>query len=80
MSLTLEQFNKLALKDDLKEFAKSSEIQQMKNEILASNDKLIKKMDNIEHAFISNQAAHDRMQKRIDGIEKHLEFKPVFDY
>ena len=43
MTLTPEQFNKIALKEDLKDFAKSAEIQQMKNEILASNDKLSKK-------------------------------------
>jgi len=79
MPLAPEQFNKLALKDDLKEFAKISDIQDMKNEILASNDKLMKKMDNIEHAFVSNQAAHDRFEKRLVRLEKHLNLKPLFD-
>ncbi|MDD4271581.1 MAG: hypothetical protein PHF50_02140 [Patescibacteria group bacterium] len=45
MTLTQEQFNLIATKEDLKEFAKSAEIQQMKNEILSSNDKLSKKLD-----------------------------------
>lgn len=80
MTLTSEQFNKLALKEDLKEFAKTADIQQMKSEVLASNDKLMKKMDDIEHAFVSNQAAHDRFEKRLERLENHLNFKPLFDY
>lgn len=79
MTLTPEQFNRIALKEDLKDFAKRVEIQQMKDEILASNDKLSKKLDNIEHAFVSNQAAHDRYEKRITRIEKHLDLSPMFD-
>lgn len=79
MTLTPEQFNKIVLKEDLKEFAKSAEIQQMKNEILASNDKLSKKLDNIEHAFVSNLAAYDRFENRLTRLEKHLELSPIFD-
>jgi len=78
MPLAPEQFNKLALKDDLKEFAKISDIRDMNNEILASNDKLMKRW-NIEHAFVSNQAAHDRFEKRLVRLEKHLNLKPLFD-
>jgi len=80
MTLTPEQFNKIALKEDLKDFAKSAEIQQMKNEILASNDKLSKKIDNIEHAFVSNLAAPDRFEKRLTRIENHLELSSIVDY
>jgi len=80
MTLTPEQFNKIALKEDLKDFAKSAEIQQMKNEILASNDKLSKKIDNIEHAFVSNLPAPDRFEKRLTPIEKHLELSSIVDY
>lgn len=79
MTLTPEQFNLIATKEDLKEFAKSAEIQQMKNEILSSNDKLSKKLDNIEHAFVSNLAAHDRFEKRLIRIEKHLNLSTVLD-
>jgi len=46
MTLTPEQFAKIALKDDLRGLANSEEIQQMKGEILASNDKLMKKFEN----------------------------------
>lgn len=77
MTLTPEQFNKISLKEDLKDFAKSAEIQQARNDILASNDKLAKKLDNMDHAFVSNLAAHDRLEKRITRAEKHLELGPM---
>lgn len=79
MTLTSEQFNKIALKEDLKDFAKSAEVQKARNDILASNDKLAKKLDDIEHAFVSNQAAHDRYEKRITRVEKHLELGSMFN-
>jgi hypothetical protein len=79
MPITSEQFEKIALKEDLRGFAKSEEITQMKDEILASNDKLMKKLDIIEHAFVSNLAAHDRFEKRITRLEKHLQLGVMFD-
>lgn len=72
MSLTPEQFNKLALKEDLKDFATKDELKSMKNEILLSNDKLMVKLDNIEHAFVSNLAAHDRFEERISRLENYI--------
>lgn len=80
MTLTPEQFNKIALKEDLKDFPTKDELRIMKDEILRSNDKLMKKLDNIEHAFVSNQAAHDRFEKRLTRIEKHLNLGLMFDY
>lgn len=80
MTLTPKQFNKIALKEDLKDFATKDELKLMKDEILRSNDKLMKKLDNIEHAFVSNQAAHDRFEKRLTRIEKHLSLGIMFDY
>lgn len=47
MTLTPEQFNRLALKEDLKDFATKDELKLMKDEILTSNDKLMKKLDDI---------------------------------
>lgn len=77
MSLTPEQFNKIALKKDLDDF---------KNEIIKSNvskqefhsvmDAVMCKLDNIEHAFVSNMAAHDRFEQRISNIETHLGLNP----
>ena len=62
MTITPDQFERIALKEDLKEFATKDEIMEMKDAILSSNDKLIQKLDVIEHAFVSNLAAHDRFE------------------
>lgn len=70
MSLSAEQFNKLATKDDLKNFVTKDELNVFKNEFHDVMDVIIKKLDNMEHAFISNQVAHDRFETRITKIEK----------
>jgi len=79
MTLTPEQFNKLATKEDLKELVTKTELSEVKSEILGATDAVMKKLDNIEHAFVSNLAAHDRFEKRIARIEKHLELSSVID-
>ena len=79
MTLTPEQFNKLALKEDLKEFVTKAELTGAKSEILGAVDAVVKKLDNIEHAFVSNLAAHDRFEKRITRVEKKLELSPAID-
>ncbi len=72
MTLTPEQFNKLATKEDLKEFATRKELDEKFNQVLTAVDVVVKKLDIIEHAFVSNQAAHDRFEQRISKIEQHL--------
>lgn len=76
MTLTPEQFNKLATKEDLKNYATLDDVRKFKDEVLTATDKVIKKLDDIEHAFVSNQAAHDRFERRISRIEKHLDLDP----
>lgn len=81
MTLTPEQFNTLATKQDTIEI--KSEIVEMKegiNNILTAVDGLTKKVVDIEHAFVSNMAAHDRFEKRIERIEKHLSLNPLLEY
>jgi len=78
MTLTPEQFNKIALKEDLKDFAAKNEIVEFKDEILTAIDKVVDKLDDIEHAFVSNLAAHDRFEKRINRIEERLKLEPMF--
>lgn len=73
MTLSAEQFNKLSTKDDIKNIV--SEIKEStvsKVEFHNVMDTVVKKLDVIEHAFVSNQAAHDRFEKRISAIEKRL--------
>jgi hypothetical protein len=81
MTLSPEQFNKLATKEDL--VGIKSDIVEMKegiNNILTAVDGLTKKVVDIEHAFVSNQAAHDRFEKRLTRIEQNLKLEPLFDY
>ena len=79
MTITPEQFNKIALKEDLKGLATKDELTKVKSEILGAVDSVVKKLDNIEHAFVSNLSAHDRFEKKITRAEKHLELAPALD-
>lgn len=78
MTLSPEQFNKLATKEDLKNFVTRDEANEKFDKVLTAVDGVMKKLDDIEHAFVSNQAAHDRFEKRIERIEEHLELNPMF--
>jgi len=69
MTLSAEQFNKLATKEDLKNFATKDELKILKNELLDVMDAIIKKLDNMEYSYISNQVAHDRFETRITKLE-----------
>ena len=81
MTLTPEQFNKLATKDDLSSFKQEIKGSMVtKQEFHNVMDVVIKKLDNIEHAFVSNQAAHDRFEGRLERIEKHLGLNPLFNH
>jgi len=81
MTLTPEQFNKIALKEDVSRVEdKLDKLIDTVDSLVNSMDSQKKKLDNIEHAFVSNQAAHDRFEKRLTRLEKHLELNPLFDY
>jgi len=77
MTLTPEQFNKLATKDDLQEMKKEMVTKNEHNDVMSAIDAVMHKLDIIEHAFVSNQAAHDRFEQRITRIEQHLNLKPA---
>ncbi|MDD4610580.1 MAG: hypothetical protein PHU73_01295 [Patescibacteria group bacterium] len=76
MTLTPEQFNKLATKEDLKNYATRDETNEKFDQVLTAVDAVMHKLDIIEHAFVSNQAAHDRFEQRISNIEQHLGINP----
>ncbi|MFH0891347.1 MAG: hypothetical protein V1867_01040 [Candidatus Falkowbacteria bacterium] len=79
MTLTPEQFNKLVTKDEFNGLSdKVDNIAEGIHDILGALDAQKKKLDDIEHAFVSNQAAHDRFEKRLERIEKQLKLKPLF--
>lgn len=63
MTLSPEQFNKLTTKEDLKNFVTEDKMDEKFDKVLSAVDGVMKKLDNIEHVFVSNQAAHDRFEK-----------------
>ena len=66
MTLSLKQFNKLATKEEMDNFRQEIAGSMVtKQEFHNIMDAAIKKLDNIEHNFFSNQVAHDRFEKRI---------------
>jgi len=80
MSLSPEQFNKLATKQDIESLdEKMDHIKDGVGKLLTVADGLAKKVDDIEHAFVTNMAAHDRFEKRITRIEKELKLQPLFN-
>jgi septal ring factor EnvC (AmiA/AmiB activator) len=77
MTISPEQFNKLATKDDQGKI--KNEVAEIKSDVkslISAVDGLAKNVQDIEHAFVSNQAAHDRFEKRISKIESHLGLNP----
>lgn len=78
MSLTPEQFNLLVTKEDLKNELKNYATKDDVSTILTAIDGLTKKVDAITQEFVSNTAAHDRMNDNICDHEtriKNLELK-----
>jgi peptidoglycan hydrolase CwlO-like protein len=70
MTLTPEQFNKLATKDDLDEV--KNDVGQIKKDvsmILTAVDNLTKIVTDFQAEMASNQAAHDRFEYRISKLE-----------
>jgi hypothetical protein len=81
MPLTPEQFEKLVTKEYLDE-----KLDEKLSNLVSKNDfdKIMKVLDGIvkesedhkvEHT--ANIGAHDRFEKRITRVEKHLELSPV---
>ena len=76
MTLTPEQFNKLATKEDINRVENRVDILDEKFDgMIEVLDTVAKKLDNIEHSFVSNMVAHDRFENRITRVEKHLDLK-----
>lgn len=69
MTITPEQFSKIVLKEDLEELATKKEISELKDELLTVMDTIVKKLDKMDHGFMSNQVAHDRFEHRITKLE-----------
>lgn len=72
MSLTPKQFNKLATKEDLKNLKEEMASKKDINKILTAVDGLAKNVQDFQAELVSNQMAHDRMQKYIESLEKRI--------
>lgn len=78
MSITPAQFNKLITKDEHQELEKKvDKIGSNVEKLVSSADYIVNKMDIIETELVSNQAAHDRFEKRIARLEVHAGIKSI---
>ena len=80
MTLTPGQFNKLATKEDLKNFATKEEMNEKFDQVLTAVDGLTKTVNDFHAEMAANQGAHDRMSGNINNHEvriKKLEFEKV---
>lgn len=79
MTLTPEQFNLIATKEEFNEL--KSEIQEIKGDIkhlVTAVDSVVYELKSMNSDLTANIGAYDRFETRITKIEKHLDFKPAF--
>jgi len=69
MTLTLEQFNKLATKDDLERLVSKEEFNEKFDQVLTAVDSLAKEVRDFKAEMASNQMAHNRFQGEIDDLQ-----------
>ncbi len=72
MTITAKQFNKIALKEDLKNFVTKDDLNEKSDKILTAIDGLCKRVSDFQAELASNQMAHDRMQKYIESLDKRI--------
>jgi hypothetical protein len=72
MTLTPKQFNLLATKEDLKEFATKADMDEKFDKVLTAVDGLAKKFDNFHAEMAANQAAHDRFEEAITELKSRM--------
>jgi hypothetical protein len=75
MTITPEQFNKLALKEDIDQILDAkleAKLTPMKSEILQAIDNLAKSVNDLRSESAANLAAHDRFEVRITNLENKV--------
>jgi hypothetical protein len=78
MSLTLEQFNKIVLKEDLKVFGEDLEeritkkINDRIDLLINAVDGIVKNYENHQTEHVSNIGTHDRFEVRIAKLEESV--------
>ncbi len=73
-----------ATKEDIKNLANKSELIELKDEIITSNDKLVKKLDTFLTEQTMHTHSHSRQEKetekikdRVNRVEKHIGLRPA---
>jgi hypothetical protein len=61
-----------SLKEIREEMTTKKELREVKSDVLSAVDAVMKKLDNIEHAFVSNLAAHDRFEEAINNLNSRV--------
>lgn len=82
MPLSINQFNKIALKEDIEKIRIDMMTKGDKNEILKAVNEIKKKFDDHEDEHVANIAAHNRIQGDLNDVRNQtgLEIKhPVLD-
>lgn len=92
VAVTKDEFNDFAkkalkhfaTKEDIKDLATKQELTQFKSEILASNDKLSKKLDKILTEQTAKLGRDDRqdeditaLKTRVSAVEQHTGIEPM---
>ena len=80
MTLTPEQFNLLATKEDLQDLEMRLPTRASIDRLITTVDAMNKKLDSLETENTANTAAHDRFQGKIANHEHrivHLETGPM---
>ena len=74
MTITPEQFNKIATKDDLKDLKReiTEELGEKIDDVLTVVDGLAKKVDNFQTELAANRGAHDRFEEKFVHTGKRL--------
>ena len=67
MSLSPEQFNKLATKEDLKDLKETMATKDDLQVILSAVDGLAKSVTTFQTELASNQGAHDRIEEKVNN-------------
>jgi predicted nucleic acid-binding Zn-ribbon protein len=75
MSMSLEQFNKIAMKEDLEELRKEMMTKEDKKEIMDAIDKFTKTADTSKKEKAANLGAHNRIQEDVNEVRKHVGLK-----
>jgi len=79
MTITPEQFNKIATKEDVKQSIQESEERVRKDisGVLSAVDGVAKEFKDHKTEHTANLAAHDRMQGEINDIKDNIGMKSV---